>query len=148
MQYTCDVDSTYSSSKTAKFSSPTEDEQKQFFCSLASIPDVKSAILSLVSPHYELYVLATDLPLPLSDLLWKEYLSSVYYELAIDTDISIIHSQVTSVELQTREQANCRQAVVSERSGRITASKFKSVCHSLSLIISICHREKLCFKHL
>ena len=99
-----DVESTCNSSKTARFSSPTEDEQKQFFCSLASIPDVKPAILSLVSSHCESYVpssLAPDLPQPLSDLFQKEYLSLGYHELlelAVATDIGVTHSQVTSVE--------------------------------------------------
>ena len=44
-----------SSSKTAVHS-PTEDEQKQFFSSLASIPHAKPAILSLLSPYCESYV--------------------------------------------------------------------------------------------
>ena len=85
----------------------------------------------------------------LSDLYRTEYLSLGYHELleiARNTEINITANQGRGVEAGTRNQANCR-LWFRMRCGRITASQFKSACHtnpasrSVNLIMVICYPE-------
>ena len=131
---------------------PTEQEQSKFFNSLSSCTGAKPAVLALVPPHCDDYVptsLAPELPSVLSDLYQKEYLMLGYHELlqkACSTDITVTTNQVLAVEAKTKDQAGSRLWFCM-RTGRITASKFKSACRtdpaspSLSLITAICHPE-------
>ena len=106
-------------------------------------------------------VLATDLPPTLSDLYEvSNHLYEVsnlklgYYDLlkvAENTIISVSSEQSKAVEFKTRDQFNSK-LWFRMRTGRVTASKFKSVCctdpasPSLSLIMSICHPEVFRFQ--
>ena len=85
----------------------------------------------------------------LSDLYRTEYLSLGYHELleiAGNTEVNITANQGRAAEAGTRNQANSR-LWFRMRCGRITASKFKSACHtdpaspSVSLIMAICYPE-------
>ena len=76
-----------------------------------------------------------------------------YHELlqkACSTDITVTTNQVLAVEAKTEDQTGLR-LWFPMRTGRITASKFKSACRtgpaspSLSLIMAICHPETCCF---
>ena len=131
---------------------PSIEEISKFFSSLASCSNVKPVVLSTVSPYSEAYIpksLAPDLPLVLSDLYRRENLNTGYHGLLLmaeKCEISITADQSRAVELCTRGQANSR-VLFRMRSGRITASKFKSACHtdpanpSTSLIMAICYPE-------
>ena len=90
----------------------------------------------------------------LADLYEPSNLGLSYYELlklSSETNVTITSEQCKAVEMRTRDQANSR-LWFRMRAGRITASKFKSVCHtdpaspSLSLIMSICHPDTVRFK--
>lgn len=65
-------------------------------------------------------------------------------------NISLSEEQVNSIEVATRKQSENNNWYI-QRAGRITASKFKSVCKtnqckpSLSLIKSICYPTKMIF---
>ena len=131
---------------------PSSTELSQFFDSLASCSDAKPAVLAVVSPYCDAYVpssLAPELPMVLSDLYRTEYLSLGYHrllEIAENTEINITANQGRAAEAGTRNQANSR-LWFRMRCGRITASKFKSACHtdpaspSISLIMAICYPE-------
>ena len=114
----------------------------------------KPAILSLLLAHSDSYVpksLNPDLPAVLSSLydenLRDADFSTVVQKAAeIANSLKITNQQKKIVEEKTRDQANSR-LWFRMRSGRITASKFKSACRtnpalpSRSLIMSICHPE-------
>ena len=109
-------------------------------------------MLSAVSPYSEAYIprsLAPDLPMVLSNLCRRENHNTGYHGLllmAARCEISITADQSQAVELCTRGQTNSR-VWFRMRSGRITASKFKSACRtdpanpSTSLIMAICYPE-------
>ena len=136
---------------------PSEEEKKQFLDSLASCQTAKPAVLSVVSGYCDDYVpsvLAIDLPLVLSDLYESSNLDLGYYDLlqlSSRTVVTVTAEQRKAVETKTRDRSNCR-IWFRMHTGRITASKFKSVCHtdpaspSLSLIMRICHPEAFIFK--
>ncbi|KAG5871367.1 hypothetical protein JTB14_019764 [Gonioctena quinquepunctata] len=69
-------------------------------------------------------------------------------KLAKALDISLSEEQITSIEVATRNQSENQNWYI-QRAGRITASKFKSVCKtnkckpSLSLIKSICYPTRM-----
>ena len=92
----------------------------------------------------------------LTDLYQTSNLKLGYYELlclasTVRSTISVTAEQSKAAEVMTRDQCNSR-LWFRMRAGRITASKFKSVCStdlaspSLSLIMSICHPEMFRFK--
>ena len=90
----------------------------------------------------------------LSELFKAEYLDLNYGQLlqvAAECNVSVTEDEARCVEMETRAQANSR-LWFRMRTGRITASRFKSACRtnpalpSLSLIISICHPEMTRFK--
>ncbi len=123
-----------------------------FFYSLASCKTAKPAVLSVVPGYCEKYIpsaLNADLPQVLTDLYNPSYLALSYYDLLQHSSqivLTVTKEQCNAVEAKTRDQSDCRPWF-RFRAGRITASKFKSVCQSdpanpsLSLIMSICHAD-------
>lgn len=136
--------------------SPSHEEMQAFFGSLASISS-KPAILSLIDPYSDNYVpksLDENLPMVLTSLYKQEYTELNYGDLlkkSCELTISVSQDEAALVESKTRGQAQSR-LWFRMRTGRITASRFKSACHtdpscpSLSLIMSICHPETTTFK--
>ena len=136
---------------------PTPEEKTQFLDALASCENAKPAVLAIIPEYSEKYVpttISSDLPPVLADLYDPSNLGLSYYELlklSSETNVTITSEQCKAVEMRTRDQANSR-LWFRMRAWRITASKFKSVCHtdpaspSLSLIMSICHPDTVRFK--
>lgn len=143
--------------KKKKYSQPSEEEKKQFLNSLASCQTAKPAVLSVVRDHCDRYVPCTfdaDLLLVLSALYDSSNLDLGYYDLlklSNTTLVTVTAEQRKAVEIKTRDQSNSR-LWFSMRTGRVTASKFKSACHtdpaspSLSLVMGICHPEAYRFQ--
>lgn len=114
----------------------------------------KPALLSLIPAHSDSYVpkfLNPELPTVLSNLFDKNLSEADYPTLLKRAEDAVKQLQITkkqqvSVEERTRDQANSRLWFWL-RTGRITASKFKSArhtdpaCPSHSFIMSICHPE-------
>ena len=135
---------------------PSEDEKASFLMSLASLSNCKPVVLSVLPDFCDRFIptsLAHDLPLVMSDLYDRSNLQLCYYDLlkkAQITTITVTPEQAKAVELNTRQQSNSR-LWFRMRAGRITASKFKAVCHtdpaspSLSLIMCVCHPESFRF---
>ena len=146
-----------SSSSSTLLKPPNEFEMDNCFASLDSCP-CKPAILSLVKKHSSGYIpksLNPNLPMCLSDLFKSEYLQKNYGEIlkhAEEVDISITQDKIRVVESETRSQAKS-PIWFRMRTGRITASRFKSAAHCnpafhpISLIMSICHPELAKFKN-
>lgn len=151
------IDDSSTSAKKRKLANPTPEDKAQFLEALASCENAKPAVLSIMPEYSEKYVptsISSDLPPVLADLYDPSNLGLSYYELlkvSSETNVTISSEQCKAVELRTRDQANSR-LWFRMRAGRITASKFRSVCHtdpaspSLSLIMSICHPETVRFK--
>jgi hypothetical protein len=137
---------------------PSDTEKAELFSSLAKCEGVKPAVLAIVPPYSEAYIPASldqDLPMVLSDLHKKEYLSLGYSSLlqvASETELHLTVDQAKTVEAKTRDQAKSR-IWFRMRAGRITASKFKSACctdpanPSKSLIMSVCYPEVFRFSN-
>jgi hypothetical protein len=131
---------------------PSHDEINNFFSSLASESSTKPAILSLIEPYSSSYVpksLDEDLPMCLSSLFKPENLTCTYGELlqmSKEYNLFVSSDQIQVVESNTKFQSKS-SLWFKMRSGRITASTFKSVCQtdeaspSISLIMPICHPE-------
>ena len=141
-----------SSPGTSKSPTPAfEDLTHEETASLASC-SCKPAILSLVQPYASNYVpksLDENLPLCLSELYKPEYLQTNYGDLlkhAEECRITVTSEQAELVESKTRSQSKS-PLWFRIRTGRITASQFKSASHispnspSVSLIMCICHPE-------
>jgi hypothetical protein len=147
-----DTDAPAPSKKQMQSVSPTELEKDELFCNLSRCAGTKPAVLAIVQPYSEAYIPTTldqDLPMVLSDFYEKECLSLGYASLlqkAKGVKLTITAAQVAAVKAKTRDQANSR-VWFRMRTGRITASKFKSACRtdpanpSKSLILSVCHPE-------
>ena len=141
---------------TSKPLPPTSDELKCLFSALSKCKS-KPAILSLIANHSSEYVpkaLDSQFPQPLSTLFDPENLTSNYLELldvAKKVQIETTSEQCAALEKSTRKQANSR-LWFQMRAGRVTASRFKAVCHtdpaqpSVSLLLSICYPEMSRFK--
>ena len=78
-----------------------------------------------------------------------------YFDLlkvAAETEVTVTAEQCIAAELNTRLQSQS-SLWFQLRSGRVSASKLKAVCHTdpampaLSLIMSICHPELYRFKN-
>ena len=129
-----------------------------FIDSLASCPS-KPAILSLIEPHSLKYIptsLDGSLLVCLAQLFMPEYQTLNYGELlkiASKKIIEVTEAEAKHVEMKTRAQSSSRLWFCM-RAGRITASRFKSDCHtnlaqpSISLIMAICHPEMSKFSSL
>ena len=138
-------------------SDPTEEEVQQFFTALAHTSS-KPAILSLVEPYCSQYIpesVDEGLPICLCDLQKPDYLQYGYSELvrlAEQCRIVVTPKQMQLVELKTRSQAKS-PLWFQMHSGRVTASKFKSACHtdpalpSMSFVTSVCYPELTKFKN-
>ena len=151
--------STSSSCNKRRNIDPPTSEEKKFFDSLGSCKSAMPAVHSVISGYCDKYIpsaLSSDLPSVLTDLYNSSYLAFNYYDLLklASTTVENIHvtsDQCKAVEMKTRDQSNSR-LWFRMRAGRITASIFKSVCHtdpaspSLSLIMTICHPDKVRFK--
>ena len=124
----------------------TDEEEQKFYASLSKLSGVKPVILSVLPNYSDLYVplsVTLDLPPSLSTLYDTKNLSLSYFELlklAHSTEINITEKQIALVQ----SEQNHSKIWFRMCTGRVTASKFKAVCHtnpSLSLIVSICHPE-------
>lgn len=131
---------------------PTEDEQTSFLATLGACKS-KPGICSLVEPFADMFIplsMRENLPAPLSSLYNPDLLSESYctlLQVASTYNLeNLTASQVTAVEEKTRGQAQSK-LWFQMRSGRITASKVRAICHtdpsspSISLITSICYPE-------
>ena len=93
---------------------PTQSESDELFSSLGKCDGAKPAVLAIVFPYCDRYIpaaLAEDLPLVLSDLYQKQYLSLGYSSLlqaAHNIQLSLTTVQAKVVEAKTREQAESR----------------------------------------
>lgn len=131
------------------------EEQLNFFQKI-SLSDSKPAILSLISPYNTKYIpKGAALPQPLTHLYDANATELNYDELLskcidISLQISITDEEIKAIEEGTREQASTN-VWYKQRAGRITASNFKSACHtnisrpSPSLIKRICYPESTKF---
>ena len=136
--------------KRRKVGLPTDDEKKNFLDSLASCSTAKPAVLSVLPLYSDKYIpssLDSGLPFILTDLYKPANLTSSYYELLKQADETIVtasEQQCKVAERMTRDQANSR-LWFRLRAGRVTASRFKSICctdpasPALSLIMGVCH---------
>lgn len=148
--------SSKSPTPVASVAPPDCEEIKAFFGSLASCSS-KPAILSLVEPYSSQYVpksLHNSLPQCLSELFKPEYLKLNYSELvklATECTLTVTVNEAKAVEEKTRSQTISR-LWFRMRTGRVTASRLKSVCRtnpalpSQSLIMAICNPEMAKFK--
>lgn len=144
-------------SRSRNISIPSVQEKKEFLDSLASGKNSKPAVLAVLPAYSDRYIpscLSSDLPPVLTDLYEPTNLSLSYYELLQLTNkivITLSSEQAKAVESKTMDQSTSR-LWFRMRAGRITASKFKSVCRtdpanpSLSLIMSVCHPDTMRFK--
>jgi hypothetical protein len=141
-----------------KLDPPSFEEKKKFLDSLASMKSgAKQAVLSVMTGYCDKYIpRASSLNLPplLTDLYNPSNLALGYFELlelSSKAVINITDEQRQVVEVNTRDQSKS-MLWFNVRAGRITASKFKAACHtdpacpSLSLIIGICHPDRIRFK--
>lgn len=122
-----------------------------FFSSLDSTGK-KPVLLSLVPGYAEKYkpkALDAKYPQVLTDLYDETYTSVSLTEILwraeeIFPDVQVTVEEANNCELDTRGQANCKQWFIF-RSGRLTASRIKSVCRTLldnpprSIIKDICY---------
>ncbi|KAK6186691.1 hypothetical protein SNE40_005976 [Patella caerulea] len=146
-----------STSKKTTEDLPTIDTPRfaNFLKNLSEAPS-KPAILSLMPKYSDVYVpevLQGELPTVLTELFENPSLSSNYKELldkSYKIKIDVTEQQAKQVEVLTRHQANNR-TWFRFRTGRITASRMKSVCHtnpnspSQSLIQNICYPDVVKF---
>lgn len=130
------VDAPIVPQKHAQACTPTDTEKAELYDSLAKCEGAKPAVLAIVSPYSEAYIPASlhqGLPMVLSDLHKKEYLSLGYnslLQIASETKLQLMVDQAKTVEMKTRDQAKSR-IWFRMQAGRITASNFKNACCSL-----------------
>ncbi|KAK2559691.1 hypothetical protein P5673_017779 [Acropora cervicornis] len=136
----------------------SHDEILDFLSNVKAFCDSKPAVMALMKEFSDAYVPSSineDLPPVLSTYFDKELSTAEY-----DTVMSVCEQKLfiydinakeqIAVEERTRKQANSR-LWFRMRTGRVTASKFKSACvtdplkPSHSLIMSICHPELVKF---
>jgi len=135
------------SSHTLLCTPPSEAEQMEFLCKISKH---KPAINSIVSPFSDLYtssVSIRELPPSLNNLYQPQHEELTYNELLELCDkitVSVTATDITVIEEFTRDQSQS-SAWYTQKAGRITASKMKSVCStdpgnpSQSLIRQICY---------
>ena len=137
--------------------SPSEDELKMFYNNLSQ-SKTKPGILSIASGYAHTYKLDHSiLSLPLSSLFESTCLNMSYTDLLVKCenvfqDVTISEQQCKNIEVSTRDQAHSK-LWFRFKAGRVTASKFKTACHtdltqpSLSLIKLICYPESCRFNN-
>ena len=148
------------SSKSDSNLKPDSSKFKDFLKNLESF-ETKPAILTLIEPYASSYIpksLHPALPIVLSGLYKADLLKMDIAQLLelsqekIETCYNIIGGQCVAVEENTRKQCNSR-IWFRMRTGRVTASRLKAVCHtsiekpSVSLIHSICYPALSKFKN-
>ncbi len=136
---------------------PTPTELDEFYKEISTLG--KPVILSLIpgysEPYIPLYSKGT-LPNPLTNFFDTNNLKLSYPDLLTRSELlfnsyNITSSQAKAVQEKTKDQANSK-IWYHQRSGRVTASKFKSVCctnvtqPAQSLIKAICYPESVLFK--
>ena len=112
---------------------------------------IKPAILSIVSPYNAGFVRNENktMPKPLTELFSEDNLADTLQELQQKSEtafneLEISIKEAENVEEATRNQANSK-VWFEQRTGRVTASKFKAACStnpdkpSKSLIKMICY---------
>ena len=132
---------------------PTKDQIDAFF---SSISKHKPCCLSLISSYSDKFMppkcekVTTLLPPSLSNLYSAQNEELTYSELinrCEEVTVNLSREEILQIEKATRDQSHC-DAWYAQRSGRITASKMKSVCRtdpaspSVSLIDQICYPAK------
>ena len=135
-------------SRTSSASVPTNEETGAFFAKLNET-NVKPAILSLISPYSDQFVLKSHQIPTLSDLYDPANLKLSYPELlkkCSGIDVSLSDDEITLIEEDTRDQAK-GAAFFKHRAGRVGASMSHSVAHtnpalpSQSIIKTICYPQ-------
>ena len=134
---------------TRSIPEPTNDELKDFYTAINKSAS-KPAILCFIEPYAQEYVPKTstaDFPPALDDLYNKDLHGKNFPEV-IDhcksIKLTVTAEQSKNVEEETRQQAKSN-TWFRYRSGRITASRMKSACHtdprqpSQSLIKTVCY---------
>ena len=144
------------SESPCKVSNLSSDEDLKALYESLSQSDTKPAILSLIPEHSSRYVPKTSLPeYPQSLLLLYDpnFQKLSYHELlekCESVNIVVTPKMASSVEKASRAQYKSN-IWFKYRSGRITASRMKSVCHthaaspSQSLIKQICYPQSFVF---
>jgi len=134
---------------------PTDTEMEQFFNNL-SLCGTKPAVLSLVSPHSDVYVPKISLPTfpqPLTSLRNPDHCKLSYPDLletCENVSIEVTDDMAQAVEKETRKQSKTA-LWFKYRAGRVTASRMKAVCHTditnpaQSLVKGICYPEAFNF---
>ena len=132
---------------------PTKDQIDAFF---SSISKHKPTSLSLISSYSDKFMppkcekVITLLPPSLSNLYSAQNEELTYSELinrCEEVTVTLSREEILQIEKATRDQSHC-DAWYAQQSGRITASKMKSVCRtdpaspSVSLIDQICYPAK------
>ncbi len=132
-------------------------EEMDCFYERLSKSESKPAILSLINPYTDKYVPVSnspDFPPPLTALSKPEYESLSYTDLlqvCTEVEIFVTESESLAIEKATVSQFQSK-LWFKYRSGRITASRMKAVCHtdysnpSQALIKSICYPDAFRFK--
>ena len=135
----------------------TEEEKEAFYREL-SLADTKPAILSLIPEYSHAYIPKISLPefpLPLTALYNPNFLKLGYDELlhkCESVNVIVTSNMSLLVEKETKQQSKSK-LWYKYRSGRVTASKMKSVCHtdpaqpSQSLIKQICYPQSFTFSN-
>ena len=135
---------------------PTEEEKSAFYRELSQA-NTKPAILSLIPEYSHAYIPKTSLPefpQPLIALYDPNFLKLGYHELlqkCVSVSIVVSPNMTLSVERETKQQSKSK-LWFKYRSGRVTASKMKSVCHtdpakpSQTLIKQICYPQSFTFR--
>lgn len=114
----------------------------------------KPAILKITKPYFKEFIpklSLSEFPMPITEVYNPATLTMNYHELLKESEkvfesLKVTSDQVKKLEEETREQSSGKAWFI-HRAGRITASNFKSVCHtnlcmpSQSLIKKICHPE-------
>ena len=131
---------------------PSDAELETFFHGL-SLGDTKPAVLSLVSPYSDGYIpkqAQIVFPEMLRDLVREDHYKkpfNIVLEHSMAVKLAVCSEQIEAVEKATRAQSNSRLWPLF-RAGRVTASKFRTVCHTdpsqpaASCIKGICYPDR------
>ena len=150
---TCFIDASEQCKKLGSRS--TEAELSLLFQNL-SVAGTMPGVLSVISDHSEKYISKSsskDFPQPLTLLKDVKYVEMECQNLLKECEsvsINLTEEMAECVEAATRDQSQSK-LWYKYRSGRITASRMKAVCHTdpakplQSLIKGICYPEAFCF---
>ena len=129
---------------------PSDAELETFFHGL-SLGDTKPAVLSPVSPYSDGFIpkqAQIVFPEMLRDLFRDDHYKqpfNIVLEHCMAVKLAVCSEQIEAVEKATRAQSNSRLWPLF-RAGRVTASKFHTVCHTdqhtASCIKGICYPDR------